>query len=144
MISNKIINNKFYKLEGKIVKVRKIMKSANRVYVTRLDNNVDVVVPLEQADLILHRIYTIGEVAKIVEKRADTLRKYEKKNLIPAGKKFGDKYQGYKDWRYYDQNDVYDMVSFFTGRAPGRPPVKTVPQRIVTISQKVRLGRIKK
>jgi hypothetical protein len=143
MITNKIIINKFYKLEGKIVKIRKITKSANRIYVTRLDNDSEVIVPMEHSDLILHRIYTIGEVAKIVEKRTDTIRKYEKRNLIPASKKFGEKYQSYENWRYYEHKDVYDMVSFFTGRTPGRPPVKTVPQRIVSINQRVKLGKAK-
>ena len=142
MITNKIISNKFYKFGDDIVKVVKILKSQNKLVMINLSNMEESNMPLEQADLILHRIYTIGEVSKIVNKRPDTIRKYEKNNLIPQSKKFGDNCLSYKNWRYYDSQDVYDMVSFFSGRPPGRPiNNKSVKQRIISIEQQVRMRR---
>ena len=142
MITNKIISNKFYKFGDDIVKVVKILKSQNKFVMINLSNMEESNMPLEQADLILHRIYTIGEVSKIVNKRPDTIRKYEKNNLIPQSKKFGDICLSYKNWRYYDSQDVYDMVSFFSGRTPGRPiNNKSVKQRIISIEQQVRMRR---
>ena len=142
MITNKIISKKFYKFGDDIVKVVKILKSQNKLVMINLSNMEESNMPLEQADLILHRIYTIGEVSKIVNKRPDTIRKYEKNNLIPQSKKFGDNCLSYKNWRYYDSQDVYDMVSFFSGRTPGRPiNNKSVKQRIISIEQQVRMRR---
>ena len=142
MITNKIISNKFYKFGNDFVKVNKILKSQNKLIMVNLSNMEESNMPLEQADLILHRIYTIGEVSKIVNKRSDTIRKYEKSNLIPRSKKFGDSCLNYKNWRYYDSQDVYDMVSFFSKRTPGRPiNDRTVKQRIISIEQQVRMRR---
>lgn len=143
-LQTKIILNKFYKYSNTIVKVKKITRNLNKIIVTDLTTKEEMVMPFEGADLIMHRIYTIGEVAKIVEKRSDTIRKYEKKGLIPSGKKFNETCQSYKNWRYYDREDVYDMVSFFNGRTPGRPVVgnKTTAQaKVIRVTEKVKLGR---
>jgi len=142
MITNKIIVNKFYKFGNDIVKILKIFKSQNKILIIKLSSSEEINMPLEQSDLILHRIYTIGEISKIVNKRPDTIRKYEKKNLIPQSKKFGDTGASYKNWRYYDTQDVHDMVSFFSRRSPGRPMNnKTIKQRIISIEQQVKMRR---
>jgi hypothetical protein len=138
MLKNKLVTNKFYTYSGVIVKLKKISKKQNRIYVERLDNNETIELPYEQCDLILYRIYTVGEVARIVEKRPDTIRKYEKRSLIPEANKFGDKYSGYSSWRYYNQEDVYTMVEFFNTRTPGRPVRKTKPN-IKLLEQKIHM-----
>ena len=137
MIKNKLTTNKFYTYAGTIVKLKRINKKQNRLQVERLDDGSIIEIPYEQHELILYRIYTVGEVAKIVEKRADTIRKYEKRSLIPDAKKFGDKYKGYADWRYYSEEDVYIMVEFFNTRVPGRPVVKE--KNIKPLAQKVQM-----
>lgn len=139
MLKNKPITNKFYTYAGNIVKIKKIAKKQNKIYVERLDNHELVEIPYEQSELILYRIYTVGEVAKIVEKRPDTIRKYEKRSLIPEARKFGEQYKGYSDWRYYSESDVYEMVEFFNTRIPGRPVVKKDKQNIKTLEQKVQM-----
>ena len=137
MLKNKLITNKFYTYAGSIVKLKKIAKKQNKIYVERLDNGEVVAIPYEQSELILYRIYTVGEVAKIVEKRADTIRKYEKRSLIPQASKFGEKYKGYSEWRYYSEADVYEMVEFFNTRIPGRPVAKKDKVDIKHLEQKV-------
>lgn len=124
MIKNSLILNKFYIYANQIVKLKKINKKQNKIYVENLQNSEIIILPYEQYGLVLYRIYTIGEVSKIVEKRSDTIRKYEKKMLIPSATKFGDEYVGYSNWRFYTEKDVYEMVEFFNTRTPGRP-VKT-------------------
>lgn len=139
MIKSKLITNKFYTYADSIVKLKKISKKQNKIFVERLDNGDIIVLPYEQHDLILYRIYTVGEVAKIVEKRPDTIRKYEKKSLIPEATKFGEKYKGYSTWRYYSESDIYEMVEFFNTRMPGRPTAKETKPNIKTLEQKVQM-----
>jgi len=143
-LQTKIVINKFYKYSNTIVKVKKITKNLNKILVTDLTSKQEMTMPFEGAELIMHRIYTIGEVAKIVEKRSDTIRKYEKKGLIPSGKKFSESCESYKNWRYYDREDVYNMVSFFNNRTPGRPVSDkniNVQAKVIRISEKIKIGK---
>jgi len=137
MINNALVTNKFYTYSNYIVKLKKISKRINKIYVQRLDNKEIIEIPFVGHEIILYRIYTVGEVAKIVEKRPDTLRKYEKKFLIPEAKKFGGGCPGYSNWRYYTEEDVYIMVEFFNTRTPGRPVVNTKKYTIQNLSRKV-------
>lgn len=139
MIKNKLTTNKFYLYSGNIVKLKRINKKNNSIYIERLDNNEVIKLPYEQHELILYRIYTVGEVAKIVEKRPDTIRKYEKRSLTPEANKFGNKYKGYSSWRYYTEEDVYIMVEFFNTRIPGRPVAKNTKPNIKNLAQKVQM-----
>ena len=63
-LQTKIILNKFYKYSDTIVKVKKITKNLNKIYVIDLTTKEEIIMPYEGAELIMHRIYTIGEVAK--------------------------------------------------------------------------------
>lgn len=142
MITRKPILNKFYRYSNTIVKLKKINKSSNKIYAEKLDDGGIVLIPYQQSDLLLVRLYTVGEVAKIVERRTDTIRKYEKKNLIPEPNKFGEKYKSYQNWRYYEESDVYEMIEFFNDRIPGRPTQEksvSLNARIKTIQEKVKL-----
>lgn len=142
MLVKKPTLNKFYQYADTIVKLKKISKNSNKILAERLDDGTHIVLPYEQSELLIRRIYTVGEVAKIVERRSDTLRKYEKKDLIPSPKKFGEKYKSYENWRYYEESDVYDMIEFFNNRTPGRPIQNNKSQintTIKNIEQKVKL-----
>jgi len=144
MISAKPTTNKFYKYAGNIVKIKKISRNKNKIYLENLIDKETIVIPYEQSEILITRLYTVGEVAKIVERRPDTLRKYERRNLIPSAEKFGEKYIGYSNWRYYDQSAVYEMVEFFNQRVQGRPVTKkgnTVENKIHTLEQKVKLHK---
>ena len=147
MISTKPVTNKFYRYAGDIVKIKKISKSRNKIYLERLTDRDIVEIPYEQSEILITRLYTVGEVAKIVERRPDTLRKYERKNLIPSAKKFGEKCVGYTNWRYYDESDVYEMVEFFNQRVQGRPIVNSkssLDGRIKSIEQKVKMVQVRR
>ena len=144
MISKKPIANKFYKYAGSIVKIKKISKLKNKIFIEKLTNKEIITIPYEQSEILIIRLYTVGEVAKIVERRPDTLRKYERKNLIPSASKFGDEYPGYSNWRYYDESAVYEMVEFFNQRTQGRPITQSgigVSNKIKLLDQKIKLHR---
>lgn len=144
MLHQRVIQNKFYKYGESFVKIKRINKIQNRIFAVDIGSNEDIILPIDGSELILFRIYSIGEVAKLVGRQSNTLRKYEKKNLIPSPKKFGDQYPSYKNWRYYDESDVYEMVEFFNARVQGRPKkrsIKSVGDNIVSINQKVKLHK---
>jgi hypothetical protein len=141
MITNKIIENKFYLYKGKSVKVKKIHRSSNSVILKYLLEDSEDTIPFNGGELLLQRLYTIGELAKITEKRSDTLRKYEKGGLIPKPSYIIDENQNcYKNWRFYTESEVYDVVSFFSNRTPGRPAQgrKTnIKSNIISLKERV-------
>jgi hypothetical protein len=145
MITDKIIKNKIYMYAGKLHKVKRIHKTKNKALIQNMMTSEEVYVPIEQSEIILQRIYTIGEVSKIVERRPDTIRKYEKKGLIPKPLKIEDDYPSYRNWRFYTSADVYEMVEFFSDRSPGRPVKEkkiNVQNKIKNLDQRVRLSTL--
>lgn len=144
MLQQRVIQNKFYRHANSFVKIKRINKTHNRIFACDIGTDEEIILPLEGSELILFRIYTVGEVAKLVGRQSNTLRKYEKKGLIPSPKKFGDQYPSYKNWRYYDENDVYEMVEFFNGRIQGRPKkvsAKNLTTKLVIINEKIKLHK---
>jgi hypothetical protein len=144
MLHQRVIQNKFYKYGKSFIKIKRINKTQNRIFAVDIRSDEDIILPIEGSELILFRIYSIGEVAKLVGRQPNTLRKYEKKNLIASPKKFGDEYPSYKNWRYYDESDVYEMIEFFNARVQGRPKkrsIKNLGNNIVLINQKIKLHR---
>lgn len=140
MFSKAPVNNKFYKYADTIVKVKKVQKAKNKITAEDLSTGDILVMAYEQNQLLLRRVFTVGEVAKIVERKADTLRKYERRGLIPESKKFGDNFGSYKNWRLYDEEDVYSIVEFFSDRTAGRPiKERNVKTQINSLNQKVKI-----
>jgi hypothetical protein len=141
VITNKIIENKFYLYKTKPYKVKKILRASNSVILKSILDNSEEAIPYNGGELLLKRFYTIGELAKITGKRTDTLRKYEKIGILPKPSFFiEDAKNSYKNWRFYTEDEVYDAVSFFSGRVPGRPTKKSssdIKNAIVAIREKV-------
>lgn len=125
MITNKILENKFYLYKTRPVKIKKIHRSSNNVILKDILSGEEDGIPFNGGELLLKRLYTIGELAKITGKRSDTLRKYEKSGILAKPVfMIEDQSNAYKNWRFYSEEEVYDAVSFFSGRTPGRPPKK--------------------
>lgn len=141
MITNKIIENKFYLYKSKLVKVKKIHKSSNNVILKYILDDGEEIIPFSGGELLLSRLYTIGELAKITGKRSDTLRKYEKSGLLPKPFFMVDKNEScYKNWRFYSEQEVYDVIAFFSGRNPGRPATSSkanIKSSIISLKEKV-------
>lgn len=142
MITDKVIKNKIYMYAGFLHKVKKIQKIKNRALIQNLSSLEEFFVPIEQSEIIMQRIYTIGEVSKIVERRPDTIRKYERGGLIPKPISLVADYPSYRNWRFYTSGDVYEMVEFFSGRSPGRPvkkSYKTLSSNIKNLDERVKM-----
>ena len=138
MITNKIIENKFYLYKGKSVKVKKIHRSSNSVVLKYLLEEGEDTIPFTGGELLIKRLYTIGELAKITSKRSDTIRKYEKSGLLPKPSYIIEEDSCYKNWRFYTESEVYDAVAFFSSRSPGRPaPQGNVKNNLVSLREKV-------
>ena len=112
-----------------MVKVLSVHKKFNKVKIKQLISENILEIPFDNAYLFLKRVYTIGEVAKIVQRKPDTIRRYERLgHLSPPKRVEGD--SGLKNWRYYTQEDASDMIQFFSERKPpGRPVNKKITNR---------------
>lgn len=86
LFQNRVVSNKFYRYANHLVKIKKISKTSNRITLLNLQDNTIIEIPLKSSDLLLKRIYTVGEVAKIVDRQPNTLRKYEKESYRFAKK----------------------------------------------------------
>ena len=125
----KVSPNKVYAYGPDLVKVLSIHKKFNKVKIIQLASEDILEIPLDNAYLFLKRVYTIGEVAKIVQRKPDTIRRYERLGHLSPPKRVGGD-SGLKNWRVYTQNDVADMLSFFSERKPpGRPSKKNITSR---------------
>lgn len=140
MLTNKIIINKFYLYKGKVVKVRKVHKVSGKVFLQFIEEGSEEIIPLNGGDLLLARLYTIGELAKITGKRTDTIRKYEKVGLLLHPDFYFESENSYKNWRFYRESEVHDVLSFFSSRTPGRPVVQgevDIRKNIISLKKKV-------
>lgn len=126
MLTDKIIVKKIYLYSGTLHKVKKIQKNRKVVILRDLMTGDLVGIPLGGAEILLSRVYSIGEVARIVERKTNTLRKYERAGLIPKPFFVGEEYPAFRGWRFYTSQDVYEIVEFFSNRTPGRP-TKSIP-----------------
>ena len=108
----------FY-LEGDvIVKAIKYLRRDNKVLFVRVDNGEEFYDDYKGSALFRKRVFTIGEVAKMVGRAAGTVREYERKGLLPSANRFS--YKGV-NYRYYTHSDVQELESFFSSRKVGRP-----------------------
>jgi len=142
MLTDKVITNKIYLYSGVLHKVKKIQKGKKTVVIQDLKHGQEIGIPLGGAEVLLSRVYTIGEVARIVERRPDTIRKYERRGLLPKPLSIDDEYPSYKGWRFYTSSDVYEMVEFFSKRSPGRPTKESEPvtSKVNYLNQKVKMS----
>ena len=125
----KVSPNKVYLYGSDLVKVLSVHKKFNKVKIKQLISENILEIPFDNAYLFLKRVYTIGEVAKIVQRKPDTIRRYERLGHLSQPKRVGGD-SGLKKWRFYTQDDAADMLSFFSARKPpGRPSKKNITSR---------------
>ena len=128
-MNSKILSNKVYLYGPDLVKVLSVHKKFNRLKIKELVSENILEIPLDNSNLFLRRVYTIGEVAKIVQRKPDTIRRYERLGHLSPPKRIKSS-SGLKNWRYYTQEDAADMIQFFSERKPpGRPANKTMTNR---------------
>ena len=125
----KVMPNKIYSYGPDIVSIISVHKKFNKVKIKKFSSEEVIELPLDNIHLFLKRLYTIGEVAKIVQRKPDTIRRYERLGHLAPPKRISDE-TGRKNRRYYTDKDAADMVVFFSERKPpGRPRKKKVSNR---------------
>lgn len=119
----KLLKNKlFLNDKGDLIRIISIVKKNNIVNVYNYTSYTNTVMEYDTAQYYLSPVFRIGEVAKILDKKADTIRKYEKTGLIPQATKFNLNEEGTSTIRVYTLKDVYDLVEIFSMRnKAGRP-----------------------
>jgi hypothetical protein len=67
-------------------------------------------------------LFKISEVAIILNRSVETIRKYENQGLIVKAKKYSISKEGKLSIRLYRESDIYDLYDFFSQRrSVGRP-----------------------
>lgn len=80
---------------------------------------------IEVAPSLFTPAFRIGEVARMIGRSKDTLRKYEREGLIPKVNQYPLTSDGAASMRVYTFSGVADLVEFFERRPnPGRPAKK--------------------
>lgn len=104
----------------------------------RYDTFIKQAIEYDTAPHYVIPLFRIGEVARMLNRSAETIRRYETMGLIPKAKKLNISKDGYKNSavRLYKESDVYELSEFFAHRRPvGRPPAM-VRDQISKINQK--------
>lgn len=79
----------------------------------------------DTAPYYLKPLFKIGEVAKMLNRSTDTIRKYENLQLIDKAKQYLISDNGKTKVRFYTETDVYDLMGFFANRRSVGRPCKT-------------------
>lgn len=81
--------------------------------------------PFDVASKVFKPVFRIGEVARLIDRKPDTLRKYERRGLIPKVKQYYVGSGQKSKMRIYTKNDIAELVEFFERQpSPGRPSDK--------------------
>ena len=138
----KITPNRFYLKNSVLIRVIRINKKMNAVYIHRYDTFADDVMEYDTAHFGLVPIFRIGDVAKMLNRKPDTLRKYEKQGLIPPQRKFSLSEDGKATMRGYTEGDVYDLVEFFADRSTAKAKHSAVNTKDVLTGLQARFKKI--
>lgn len=118
----KIKKGSLYKLpSGSLVRVIKVNHNIGKVFVYDYNSHQNEVFDIEIAPQIFIPIFRIGEVGKMLNKKPDTLRKYERQGLIPKVDRYylSKNPASLRPVRLYTEKDIWNLVEFFM-RRPGR------------------------
>jgi len=119
----KLRPGKLYVLpSGAVCKLIKVDWVHGKVFIYRYDIKSNETLDVEIAPRILTPAWKIGEVAAMLQRSPDTMRKYERAGLIdsPNRHKIGN-----QNLRIYTLKDINKLITFFENRAPVGRPSKT-------------------
>jgi len=128
----KIIKNRLFTNDkGNFVKVVSIVKKSNIVNVYNYSTFMNETIEYDTAVYYLTPIFKIGEVARILDRKPDTLRKYEVSGRIPKASQISTNVDGTASMRVYTLRDVNDLVDILSmvnkaGRPKGHSYVNEV------------------
>lgn len=118
----RIVKDKLYLMpSGNLARVMGVDESSNRVVIYNYHSRQNEIVEYSLAPHIFDPVFKISEVARMLGKKPDTLRRYERLGKItPAAQvKLGKR----NSMRIYTQDDIEDLAEFFSEQVVGRPSV---------------------
>lgn len=113
---------KYYFMAGELCKILHISPAHDQVAYYNYDKNKQQIASLQGALLVAQPALKIGEVGKMLDRKPDTIRKWEKKDWIPTARQWnigtGEKK---KIVRFYDPKDVETIRDLVSSVHQGRP-----------------------
>jgi len=99
-----------------------INKKENRVVLFKYDTFSKEAVEYDTAPYFLIPLFKIGEVAQMLNRSVETLRRYESLDLLDKAKKYRISEKSNQSIRLYTEQDIEKLAVFFANRRPvGRP-----------------------
>lgn len=119
----KISEGKFYLLpSGDLVRAVSLFPKTNRLVIYSYRDFENDQMEIDMAEKILRPVWRIGEVARMVDRKVDTLRRYERAGYLSKPPIYFLDPMGKKQMRVYDTKAIVEVVEFFERRKPnGRP-----------------------
>lgn len=114
------------------MKVLHASSSINEVLVFNLGKQTKEVYDMNGASLVFKPAFKIGDVSKLLGRKPDTIRKWERKGYIPVQKKWN--VGSEKFIRFYSAKDVEEIRDMVSSVHIGRPrkdkrPTNSIPAK---------------
>lgn len=123
MLSSKrevrLLRGKYFLLQGKtLAKILSVNERENRVVLYRYDKFEREHIEYDTAQFYLIPMFKIGELAKMIHRSTDTIRKYERQGLIDRPTKYVLSLDGATAHRFYTVEQVEKIAMFFALQPP--------------------------
>ena len=114
-----MLNGSYHFVAGEVVKLIHSSPATNEVLVFNLALQKKQTMDYHGFKLVSQPAFKIGDVARMLGKKSDTIRKWEQREIIPPQKKWqvGDK----KFLRFYTQTDIEGLRDVVASLHVGRP-----------------------
>ena len=134
----KLLKNHYYLHNKVLVRVLSVNVKENRVVLFRYDSFDKQAIEYDTAPHYVTPLFRIGEVAKMLNRSVETIRKYENTGLIPKARKYKVSQTGNDrtDIRLYTEKEILELANFFANRNPVGRPGSLIRDRVSKINQK--------
>jgi hypothetical protein len=113
----KLLKNKlFIDDKGQIIRIISIVKNKNIINIYNYTDFNSYTIDYDTASYYLTPVFRIGEVAKIIDRKPDTIRKYEESGLIPKVLRLKVSKDNDNNIRIYTLKDVYSLMEILSMR----------------------------
>jgi hypothetical protein len=113
----KLLKNKlFINDKGQIIRIVSIVKNKNIINIYNYTNFQNETMEYDTATYYLTPVFRIGEVAKIINRKPDTIRKYENSGLIPKVLRLNLSQDSKSSIRVYTLKDLYNLMEILSMR----------------------------
>lgn len=113
------VNSYYLNSDRHLIRILHINRKDNRVLYHDYDEKQNNHMEFDTAPHYLTPLYKIGDLAKMINRAPDTIRKYEREGIFPPPTKYS---LGQREMRLYTSENVIDISIMLSQRRPvGRP-----------------------